>query len=143
MTKLANEIMHLRTSKSRCIPTQLRLCSLFPNNNQFMISVISNLLLKTVAFIAGKSENPADQNLFIHFSWITLIFIYHVGLNWILDAISPLKSFSSIKTCLFDVNCKIWQTQQSHFSAILLLVRRNRDAIATSDFSSLNWISIK
>ena len=61
-----------------------------------------------------------------------------------------LKSFLSFKTrefCLFYVNCKIWQTQQSHFPAILLLflhlikfllvcwIWRKRDAITTSDFS--------
>ena len=49
--------------------------------------------LKTVAFIAGKKD-PAIQKKFIRFSIENLIAnISFYGLNWILDAISPLKSF--------------------------------------------------
>ena len=62
--------------------------------------------------------------------------------------LSDLKSFFKLKNCLFDVNCKIWQTQQSQFPAILLLfllvinvfgclVWQNRNAIANSDFRRL------
>ena len=56
-----------------------------------------NLFLKTVAFIAGKSENPADQKKIIHFFTDNLIAnISLYALSWPklnLDAVSLLKSF--------------------------------------------------
>ena len=55
-----------------------------------------NQPLKTVAFIAGKSENQASKKILLAFSliiWLqTSVCMHKVGLNGILDAISPLKS---------------------------------------------------
>ena len=49
-------------------------------------------ILKTVAFIAGKSENPADQKLYIHF------FIDNLIANISLYALSwPKLNFGSFE----------------------------------------------
>ena len=54
------------------------------------------------------------------------VFMYQFGLkNWILDAISPFKSFfQALKAdfCLFDVNCKIWQVSAIPFPGDFFVV---------------------
>ena len=62
----------------------------------FISEAADTRFLKTVVFIAGK-KNPATKNILFVLPleiWLqTSIFMHQVGLNGILDAISPLKWF--------------------------------------------------
>ena len=71
-----------------------------------LIIDVQNLILKTVAFIAGKSENQAAKNVFIRFSidnlianisfyalsWPKLNFGCHLTFEIILKALKPENS---------------------------------------------------
>ena len=110
----------------------------------------NKVLLKTVAFIAGKSENPAAWIFFIRFSidnckrqfvCIKLALIEFWMLSHLWD---NFLSFKTREFCLFDVNCKIDRlSNPGDFVTVFTpnkkisdcWIWRNRDAIATSVFS--------
>ena len=144
---------------SRLEPRQLR--EIVVAHDKPALSWEKSRKLKTVGFIAGKNRKSSSPKIFSFvfplIIWLqTSVCMQYVGLNWILDAIWPLKLFSKLynqRILPFYVNCKIWQTQQSHFLEILLLflllfnkkisgcwIWQNRGAIATSDFKRVgSW----